>query len=388
MTQDLDALAQLVRAELAPHHERAVDDARAGALLCTMPRRARTRWTARGAAVTGLLLVAAIGAMIGTVRGDDPSAITLVGSTRLDEPLPSRATSFTDGSRVEPSPASDARVLALDTHGGHIRLAHGALDASFRHRADTHWRVEAGAVEVHVTGTAFSVSWDPLTKRFGIVMRDGSVLLRGCGLDARAVRGGESLFVTCAPPSVLGSPTEAPPASTGGSGDVEPSSVPSPRSAPLASSAAPPPPRQSNPVHGRSQVRPDEQLADAGPSASEHAARADAARHARAYDEARALLVELRRRYPRSAEGTRASFDLGVIAFEHGSFTDAGEAFETYLREAPTGPLVREALGRAMESHERRGDRSGARDAACRYRGAFPSGPLAARARSLCPQDP
>lgn len=386
MTRDLDELARVVRAERASHDERAVDEARSGALLCTMPRRARTRWTARGAAVTGLLLVAAIGLMVGAVRRDKRSVIALVGSTRLDEPLPSRATTFSDGSRVEPSPASDARVLALDAHGGHIRLAHGALDASFHHRADTRWRVEAGAVEVQVTGTAFSVSWDPLTERFGIVMRDGSVLLRGCGLDGRAVRGGESLFVTCAPPVVLGSSTEAPPASTGGGRDVEPSSVPSPRSAPPESST--PPPHRPNPVHGRPQVRHDERRVEAGPSASELAARADAARHARAYDEAHELLVELRRRYPRSAEGTRASFDLGVIAFEQGSFTDAGEAFETYLREAPTGPLVREALGRAMESHERRGDRSGARDAACRYRGAFPSGPLAARARSLCPQDP
>lgn len=387
MMRDLDELARIVRADRACHDERAVDEARAGALLCTVPRRARTRWTARGSAVTGLLLVAAMGLMVAAVRRDKRSAIALVGSTRLDEPLPSRATTFTDGSRVEPSPASDARVLALDTRGGHVRLAHGALDASFHHRADTRWRVEAGAVEVQVTGTAFSVSWDPLIKRFGIVMRDGSVLLRGCGLDGRAVRGGESLFVTCAPPAVLDSPTESPPASTGGSLDVEPSSVPSPRSAPSPESSSPPPHR-SNPGYGRPQVRHDERHVDAGPSASELEARADAARHARAYDEAYALLVELRRRYPRSEEGTRASFDLGVIAFEQGSFTDAGEAFEIYLHEAPTGPLVREALGRAMESYERRGDRNGAHHVACRYRGAFPSGPLAARARSLCPQNP
>jgi TolA-binding protein len=112
-------------------------------------------------------------------------------------------------------------------------------------------------------------------------------------------------------------------------------------------------PHRTTPVRGRQQqVRHDEPRSKVEPSASELALRADTARHARAHDDARRLLVDLRQRYPSSIEATRAAFDLGVIEFEQGAFMRAAESFEVYLREAPDGPLAREALGRLMEAYE------------------------------------
>lgn len=110
---------------------------------------------------------------------------------------------------------------------------------------------------------------------------------------------------------------------------------------------------------------------------------ADDARYAGRFDEARTKLEEVRRRFPGTGAAAKASFELGRIAFDvDKNFAAAGDRFDTYLRERPSGSLAREALGRALEARSRAGDPRSA-GLAARYLAAYPDGPHAALARRL-----
>jgi TolA-binding protein len=92
----------------------------------------------------------------------------------------------------------------------------------------------------------------------------------------------------------------------------------------------------------------------------------------------------LRRRFPSDSRASVAAFDLGKLAFDvRGSHADAARWFDTYLAEQPSGPLVREALGRSMEAHWRSADRAKARDLAAQYMQRYPGGPHEDLARRI-----
>ncbi|MEA2750143.1 MAG: transrane sensor, partial [Myxococcales bacterium] len=79
-----------------------------------------------------------------------------------------------------------------------------------------------------------------------------------------------------------------------------------------------------------------------------------------------------------------AAFELGRVAFDglH-DFNAAGDWFDTYLRERPSGALAREALGRDNEARHRTGDAARAEQLATRYTATYPDGPHATLARRL-----
>lgn len=218
----------------------------------------------------------------------------------------------------------------------------GEVDATFHHREGTRWIVEAGRVEVEVTGTRFKVAWDPGSEHFRIAMREGSVVLRGCSLDGRVARTGDVVEVDCRPPPASPSPSVVVPA----------------KQAPVAKPTC-------------------ENVA-----IDEVARRADAARHARDLPEARSCLLALRRRFPGTSAAARATFDLGVVSFDAGGSAEAAKWFQRYLDEQPDGPLAREALGRLAEARDASDDPRAA-DAATAYVARYPTGPHAAIARKI-----
>jgi hypothetical protein len=111
---------------------------------------------------------------------------------------------------------------------------------------------------------------------------------------------------------------------------------------------------------------------------------ASEARAEQAPRDAAVLLKGVRDRFPGSEQAGMASFDLGRIADDiDGKPGQAAQHFEQYLKEQPQGPLLREALGRAMESRERMGALDAARAHATRYLETFPQGPHAKTARKL-----
>jgi hypothetical protein len=90
-------------------------------------------------------------------------------------------------------------------------------------------------------------------------------------------------------------------------------------------------------------------------------------------------LLACRQHYKGQPFAAKAAYLLGRAAGPK----EAAQWFETYLREQPSGVLSREAAGRLIESHQRAGNVSAAREAATRYLASYPDGPHGAIARSV-----
>ncbi|MGC4092125.1 MAG: tetratricopeptide repeat protein [Polyangiaceae bacterium] len=111
---------------------------------------------------------------------------------------------------------------------------------------------------------------------------------------------------------------------------------------------------------------------------------ADTARLSSRPQQAIQALTALRRRFPGSPRAGVAAFNIARVHFDQrGAYDEAARWFRTYLREQPSGPLVREAQGRLMEALYRAGDRDGAVKLAEQYLASNPNGPHARVARTL-----
>jgi TolA-binding protein len=160
-----------------------------------------------------------------------------------------------------------------------------------------------------------------------------------------------------------------------------------PPSKPVATHDAEAPPTSASPAKSaaRTEAPPPtatpSSSADMAPNATpdQLLASADDARFSGRTDVAIALLETLRRRAPGSDQAATAAFELGKTFYDGAkSYGRAAESFDAYLRERPNGRLVREALSRAAEAHERSGDHEMARKLATSYLARFPQGPQAA----------
>jgi TolA-binding protein len=90
-------------------------------------------------------------------------------------------------------------------------------------------------------------------------------------------------------------------------------------------------------------------------------------------------LMVYRERFADSDNAHTAAYLLGRLSLEElGDATASVQWFDTYLAEAPDGPLAEEALGRSILAHDRLGEGGKARAAAERYLDRFPDGTFAA----------
>ena len=373
-TQDIALLVAPARAALhgeasREQHARAVRLARARTLSGAPRRRSTGRVASlrRGALAVAFAAFALAACLLGRSwlrrrdvsppviafsAGDVPGVVgERIAATTL------RVLVFDDGTRVGLDEGSALRVIALDDRGGRLLVEQGTIRAAFQHRERSYWTVEAGGVVVEVTGTRFDVSFDQVTQSFALVMHEGSVRVRGCGIEeGRVVRGTEVIRARCAavaPPVTPADLPDAPP----------PTVAPGTPGAPVRTTRAP-------------SVAVDSSMA--------LLQRADVERRAGDTSAARETLLELRLRFPRGAAAPEAAFDLGVLAFDvEGRFADAVRWFRRYLDEAPQGPLAREALGRLMEAQSRGGESEAASSSAARYLEQYPGGPHASLAKGL-----
>lgn len=127
-------------------------------------------------------------------------------STRVDEWIaaPGPATLpivFSDGSSVQLSPGSRARVRQLSDTGAVVQLEHGQATVHVVHRNETRWTVEAGPFAVNVIGTRFRVQWEPADEAFGLEVLDGAVRLSGPGGTRTVTRGDGAVRASLRPPA-------------------------------------------------------------------------------------------------------------------------------------------------------------------------------------------
>jgi len=415
----LDALADLGRDAFRPHTQAELDEG-----LDALRRRltvARKRRRVFGS-VTALGVAAACVAialhLAGTraTRAPAPeppvSVARIEGGNLLEGGYLSQSgragvtVIFSEGSKFALRPGTRGRIRAVETDGARMAIEHGTASLRVTQNRAHRWYVEAGPFLVTVKGTVFTVSWDPSSERFELVLQHGRVVVSGPDGDI-PLRSGQHLVVSLPKAETLiteepstadpGAGTEAPPAVTVSGGPV---STPRATTARPAASTRPAPPPAAKAGAGRrwaaelargswdailAHVDRDGVNATLESASSEDLfALADAARYRRRTDLARAALVAQRRRFPHDARALDAIFLLGRVEELRAQGAAAAIAwYDEYLAKAPTGAFAAEALGRKMIlTHEREG-RAAARPIADEYLRRFPAGSYAGSARAL-----
>ena len=86
---------------------------------------------------------------------------------------------FSDGTSIAVGAHSAARVRSRTRAGATIRLDRGQASFAVAHRPGASWNVEVGPFEIAVTGTEFDVRWLDGRDSFEVVMKSGTVVVRG-----------------------------------------------------------------------------------------------------------------------------------------------------------------------------------------------------------------
>lgn len=313
---------------------------------------------------------------------------------------------FSDGTRIRMEPQARGRVVNLDHFGARVELDRGRAHVDVRHRPKARWSFRAGPFEVRVTGTAFSLAWDPARAHFDLHMESGVVSVAGPISGGEMVlRAGETLSVGLRD----GETSQAAGNLTGEKAAHGPTPQ-APVAALVDGAATAPPTRRPNvgvTTRSAERGRPGKDwreelesghatdvVADArrrgldrvlkSASSEDLAALADAARYVGSDDLARRTLLAQRQRFAGSARAAQASFLLGRLEDESmGSAARAIGWYDRYLAEAPHGAYVSEALGRKMVALEGAHRRAEAKAMATDYLHRFPTGSYAHAARAL-----
>jgi len=111
---------------------------------------------------------------------------------------------------------------------------------------------------------------------------------------------------------------------------------------------------------------------------------ADAARFQRRDDVAELTCETILRRFPDTAQAATARFTQGRLAEQRGAVAQALAHYEAYDVEASGGALAAEALARRVQLESARGQGERACDLAKTYVTRFPAGPLAQAFRQRC----
>ncbi len=353
----------------------------------------------------------------GQLPGTVGSFLTTVGDTSV--PL-----NFSEGSSITLWPGTKARVSQTTDRGATLVLERGHALCNIIHQPATEWNVIAGPYTLEVKGTTFDVGWDEPPNQLFIQMYQGSVRVRGPGIESAVDVRNQQRFTTSVtastepflptpqPPSggpssassvttaaPVISPTAGVPRRTIGS---EPSaaahgSAPSlapPREAdsPAASNGIRPPSHESwsslvsrgeyRRVIGEAEALGIESVLGSA-SDSDVLAVADAARFLGRSHLATQALEAVRTRFPGTGRAGSAAFLLGRIAEDSGNMAKAISWYDRYLTETPGGPLAPEAMGRRMVALRKLGNTAAAKQSAESYLQRFPGGPYAGLAKEM-----
>jgi ferric-dicitrate binding protein FerR (iron transport regulator) len=394
------------RQEPVARDDLALRRARARLLGRAAPPPPARRWL-RLALVAALAGVSGAGATLLLLRPEPPPFV--VGAASRGEALGAFLAApaagelpirFPDGSRVALQAGAQGRVVEASGRRCRVLLERGAVAVEVTPDRGRRFEIDAGPYRVSVTGTRFSVRWDPQARAFAAALASGRILVSGPGIDGeRALAPGERL-------EVRGGAVEAPsPAGAAElaerrdpvAGSVEAATPPS------AAAATPLPALPPAAAAGRTGdgAAPStaaassarwRRLARAGDSRGAFEAAqaaglgalllAEAARLSGAIDRAEEAYRAVLARFPDEEDAQVARFGLARIAMDaRGAPQAAIFELRRYLAEAPEGAFAREAAGRLVEALVALGLRSEARADARAYLARYPDGPHAAIAK-------
>jgi transmembrane sensor len=387
------------------------------------PRR-RLGWTAVAIGVGALAVTLASVLVSSRTEGPGPAPLAyFVGadarpgelrawvSASAEADLPLR---FSDGSRVVLESGARGRVVATTALGADIVLEEGSAAVDIVHRTGAAWSLRSGPFVVHVTGTRFSVEWKAATDTLKVELVEGGVTIEGCSLGrGQPLRAGQRLEATCREGRVAIGPLANEAAGPISSVERLPETLPSTHAAPRAEQGVPASEGGERPLATRGSPQGvaeprvsaprwqslardgrfaeayrlavarglDEQLGSL--ESADLVLLGDAARLSGETGVARRAYGEARHRFAGGEAASRAAFHLGRLDSLAGQHVSASRWYESYLAEAPGGPLAAAALGRLLEARLKAGDVSEAKNVAARYLSRYPEGPHADDARNV-----
>jgi len=409
--------ADLCRDNLGPPTTAELDRGLDGFLARISPNKVRprrfVRWSLAGAAVAlctlGALQVASVYRKRGSAGEPPTLAYRIDGGSVLEGGYLRESghagmnVVFNEGSSLTLAPGTRSRLRVVDRDGAHVAIERGKGSFQVAHKGNRRWLVDVGPFLVTVTGTVFSVSWDPVSEEFDLRLREGSVVVSGpVSAGEITLRAGQRLVANLAKvETVITEETLDQPS------DEPPSAPPAPALTPpgLRPSAPGPSPALAAPTVAKlagdhqwsrklARGQWDHILQDANrigveatlseASSEDLFALANAARYRHRSDLARSALLAERRRFPGSPRALEALYLLGRA--EEARETGTAQAiawYDEYLTRAPNGPLVGEALGRKMTLTDKLEGPARARSLAEEYLRRFPKGNYAGSAREL-----
>jgi hypothetical protein len=418
-SEALAALSELLRDSPRPPREpeleRGLFALRSRMAAARVRVRARLRWSVLVAALVGCVALGGLG--LRALRAPagvetEPVALARIeGGKLLDGGYLSESghsgvtLRFNEGSEFRLLPGARGRLRDVNGGGARLALEHGVASFHITRSPSHHWSVEAGPFSIAITGTEFSVSWDPQREQFGVRLRRGRVVISGPVLgEDLALRAGQALTVNLPAAETVITELRA---------DDAESEASFPHASPPATSAAPattssgkveaPSAASSQAVASASGRRWSEAMARGlwdrilgdveregvnatlqSASSEELVALADAARYRRRADLARSALLAQRRRFPGSPRALDALFLLGRVEELRASGRAAAIGwYDQYLSQAPAGTYASEALGRKMVLSSELGGPALARPLAEEYLRRFPRGSYAGAARAF-----
>jgi hypothetical protein len=407
----LEPIAQLLRdAAPARGSQRAHVEGRTRLLEAVeqLHRPRRARWVVAGVSLAAAAAVLAV-LLVARVRAGGPLTFQVEGgaiAARGYVSAPAGASSanvrFSDGSTVKLEAAAQARVATTTSNGAEVVLERGRANVHVVHREHTSWMLDAGPYAVQVTGTTFGLAWSPDTESLDVWMTEGRVVVRGpASPDGVALVAGQHLRAHDAvveidearADSVDAVPTSVAPQTSASAPTVAPSSTAAPPivGEPIVVDA--PAPTWTKLVSSGDYARvleaahaQGEGAALASRSAADLRALADAARYTGDVGLAERAFTAIRSRFSSTADARTAAFLLGRLTEEQEHAPGRALAFyDSYLREAPTGPFAGDALGRKMTIVARASGADAARPLAVEYLRRFPTGTYASAAHNLAP---
>jgi hypothetical protein len=319
---------------------------------------------------------------------------------------------FSEGTEFVLTPGTRGRLRTVTSAGARIAIEHGTASFQVTPRSEAKWQVDVGPFLVTVKGTAFTVSWNPVSERFDLRLRHGQVSVTGPVFSGEiSVKAGQRLTIDLPGRATVITDGDAQDAWPGATVAPAPTRGDEPdldQSLPTAEGLRGPggpavlerKTVDSRPSVGRGWVEAvaagnwDRVLRDvdragvkrtlAEASSDDLLALADAARYRRRTSLARAALLAERSRFPGSHSALDAAFLLGRLEESGpGEMRTAVRWYDVYLASAPTGTYASEALGRKMMVTKQLRGVSDTESLAREYLQRFPAGPYAGAARAL-----
>jgi hypothetical protein len=316
---------------------------------------------------------------------------------------------FSDGSNLQADPGCRLRVDETYRNGARVFVERGQATTRVTHEKASNWTFVAGPFEVHVTGTRFALSWDPLVEEIDLRLLEGSVEVRSpLAQGPIVVRAGQRFRAAVASRSLMVTEGETQPA-TPAAPVIENAPIPVVAVAPPP---APAPPAATTATTANSKVAPARreswhELLTRGDfesiviganargldacigtcSAGDLRSLADAARYTGRGELAEKCLIALRQRFPTGAHAAAAAFMLGRTHETRNRPTSAQRWYETYLTESPDGEFAAEALAGKMRAVTTTRGPAAAKPLALEYLRRYPQGVHVKTARKIAGTD-